>query len=211
MGKGSTVGRLTGKAAIVTGTDQPFGVACADLMAGEGALVVGAGRDIEHDVSDDASWQRVIAATLSDHGQLDILLNAAQVFLDKPLVDTTLEELRQIEDTNLLGAWLGVKHGIMAMRQSGGGSIVTVSSALAKVGHPGAAAACAAAGGVRIMTQAAALECGVRGDGIRVNTVLAGPSGTAAEDVARAVLHVVSDDASFMTGSDLVVGGGPAA
>ena len=202
------MGRLAGKTAIVSGADQPFGAACAKVLAGEGAAVVGAGRDITHDVADEVSWRRVIDAVVSDHGRLDILVNAAQVFLDKPLLDTTLEELRHIEDINLLGAWLGVKHGILAMRRSGGGSIVTVSSGLAKVGRPGAAAVCAAAGGVRIMTQAAALECGARGDNIRVNTVLTGSSDTHADDVARAVLHVVSDEASFMTGSDLVVGGG---
>lgn len=202
------MGRLAGKTAIVSGADQPFGAACAKVLAGEGAAVVGAGRDITHDVADEVSWRRVIDAVVSDHGRLDILVNAAQVFLDKPLLDTTLEELRHIEDINLLGAWLGVKHGILAMRRSGGGSIVTVSSGLAKSGRPGAAAACAAAGGVRIMTQAAALECGARSDNIRVNTVLTGSSGTHADDVARAVLHVVSDEASFMTGSDLVVGGG---
>ncbi len=201
------MGRLAGKTAIVSGADQPFGAACAAALAGEGAVVIGAGRDIAHDVADDASWRRVIDAALSDHGRLDILVNAAQAFLDKPLADTTLEELRHIEDINLLGAWLGVKHGILAMRRSGGGTIVTVSSLLAKVGRPGAAAACAAAGGVRIMTQAAALECGARGDSIRVNTVLAGSSDVHPGDVARAVLHVVSEEASFMTGSDLVVGG----
>lgn len=202
------MGRLAGKTAIVSGADQPFGAACAKVLAGEGAAVVGAGRDITHDVADEVSWRRVIDAVVSDHGRLDILVNAAQVFLDKPLLDTTLEELRHIEEINLLGAWLGVKHGILAMRRSGGGSIVTVSSGLAKVGRPGAAVACAAAGGVRIMTQAAALECGARSDNIRVNTVLTGSSDTHADDVARAVLHVVSDEASFMTGSDLVVGGG---
>ena len=201
------MGRLSGKTAVVSGADQPFGVACAEALAGEGAVVISAGGDVAHDVADDASWRRVIDAALSDHGQLDILVNAAQAFLDKPLVDTTLEELRHIEETNLLGAWLGVKHGILAMRKSGGGSIVTVSSNSAKAGHPGAAAACAAAGGVRIMTQAAALECGARSDGIRVNTVLTGSPDTHADDVARAVLHVVSGEASFMTGSDLVVGG----
>lgn len=202
------MGRLAGKTAIVSGADQPFGAACANVLAGEGAAVVGAGRDIGHDVADGASWRRVIDAVLADQGRLDILVNAAQAVLDKPLVDTTLQELRHIEDINLLGAWLGVKHGILAMRRSGGGSIVTVSSLLAKVGRPGAAAACAAAGGVRIMTQAAALECGARGDNIRVNTVLTGSSDTHPDDVARAVLHVVSDEASFMTGSDLIVGGG---
>ncbi len=202
------MGRLAGKTAIVSGADKSFGAACAKVLAGEGAAVVGAGRDITHDVTDEVSWRRVIDAVVSDHGRLDILVNAAQAFLDKPLLDTTLEELRHIEDINLLGAWLGVKHGILAMRRSGGGSIVTVSSGLAKLGRPGAAAACAAAGGVRIMTQAAALECGARSDNIRVNTVLAGSSDTHADDVARAVLHVVSGEASFMTGSDLVVGGG---
>ena len=131
-------------AAVVSGADQPFGVACAEALAGEGAVVIGAGGDVAHDVADDASWRRVIDAALSDHGQLDILVNAAQAFLDKPFVDTTLEELRHIEETNLLGAWLGVKHGILAMRKSGGGSIVTVTSNSAKAGQPGAAAVCAA-------------------------------------------------------------------
>ena len=201
------MGRLSGKTAVVSGADQPFGAACVHVLAGEGAAVLGAGRDFTHDVADDASWRRLIDAALSDHGQLDILVNAAQAFLDKPLVDTTLEELRHIEEINLLGAWLGVKHGILAMRRTGGGNIVTVSSSLAKTGRTGAAAACAAAGGVRIMTQAAALECGARSDNIRVNTVLTESSNTGADDVARAVLHVVSNEASFMTGSDIVVGG----
>lgn len=202
------MGRLSGKTAVVSGADQPIGLACAEVLAGEGATVIGAGGDVAHEVADDTSWRRIIDAAVLDHGQLDILVNAAQAFLDKPLVDTTLAELRHIEEINLLGVWLGVKHGILAMRKSGGGSIVTVSSNTAKAGHPGAAAVCAAAGGVRIMTQAAALECGARSDGIRVNTVLTESPATRADDVARAVLHVVSGEASFMTGSDIVVGVG---
>lgn len=200
--------RLSGKTAIVTGADQPVGAACVKTLEGQGATVVAAGRDIQINIADDGDWQDLVDRVLSEHGQLDILVNAAQVALDKPLVDTTLEELRQVEDTNLLGTWLGVKHGISAMRRSGGGSIVNVSSVLAKEGRVGAAAASAAAGGVRIMTQAAALECGARSDNIRVNTVLMETPDAGPTDVAQAVLHAAS--ASFMTGSDVVVQGGRA-
>ncbi len=188
-----TSGRVAGKVALVTGGASGIGRATAELFVREGARVAVA--DIAEDavrrvaaelagpdaptlaftldVTSETAWENAVAAILDQWGRLDILVNNAGISFGKPLTDTTLDEWRRVTAVNLDGVFLGIKHGGAAMRRTGGGSIVNVSSASGIKPAPGAAAYCASKAGVRMLTRTAALE--LAPDGIRVNSV--SPSG----------------------------------
>lgn len=242
------MGRLEGKIAIITGGASGIGRATVLRLAAAGCRVVAtdvdpagervvAGVDgacfVEHDVADEAAWERAIDATLRAHGRLDVLVNNAGVSRVGAVTDMTLQDWRALMAINLDGVFLGVKHGIRAMRRHGeGGAIVNVSSISGIVGAPMSSAYCASKGGVRLLTKAVALECAA--EKIRVNsvhpgavrtaiwsTVGLGPQDEAAiaaaqpmgrmaepEEVADAIAYLASDAARFMTGSELVIDGG---
>jgi 3(or 17)beta-hydroxysteroid dehydrogenase len=254
--------KVKGKVALVTGAGTGIGRATARLLAAEGAAVAvtdvneesgaetaeligaagGRARFIPLDVCEEASWEAALAATASTLGPLGILVNNAGVALGGPLAETRLEDWRWAMSVNLDGVFLGTKHGMRAMRETGG-SIVNVASALAVVGRPLCAATSASKGAVRLLTKTAALECAHLGCNVRVNAVLPGgvdteifegqgwwpnsrgrsrkseareeirrdtPMGRLADpdEVARAILFLASDDASFVTGAELAVDGG---
>lgn len=187
--KRGTMGRLSGKTAIITGGGSGMGAQEAILFAKEGASVVVADRDevkgmataktithaggkavfIKHDVSQEASWKEVIKQTSKAFGRIDILVNNAAVLLSKTLENTSVEEWDRVFDVNAKSVFLGCKHVIPVMRQGGGGSIVNVSSIFAFVGTTGMAAYIAAKGTVKILTSAVAAEC--VSDRIRVNSL----------------------------------------
>ena len=91
------------------------------------------------DVSDEASWQQVVAAALREFGQLHILVNNAGTIARQGIVDTTLEAWDRTIAVNLTGPMLGMKHCAPAMRDSGGGSIVNISSTAGLTAHDDAA------------------------------------------------------------------------
>jgi NAD(P)-dependent dehydrogenase (short-subunit alcohol dehydrogenase family) len=180
--------RIRGKAALVTGAASGIGRATAILFAREGARVLltdldpaGAGvaasirtdggeaHFVRHDVSDEASWVDAIGRVLEAFGRLDILVNNAGIAFVRPLAETTLAEWRRVMAVNLDGVFLGTREAVRAMRRSGGGAIVNMSSASGLVGSPLASAYCASKGAVRLFTKAVAVE--VAGDGIRVNSI----------------------------------------
>ena len=249
--------RVQGKVAIVTGAASGIGRATAELLAREGATVLLTDRNeadghaaaeainaaggeaafVRHDVTDESDWTSVVDGLMRRTGRLDILVNNAGVSGGlRPIVDTTLEDWRACLSVNLDGVFLGVKHGARAMRQSGGGSIINISSVLGLVGMPQAAAYAASKGGVRLLTKAAAMEFAASGDNIRVNSVHPGfirtpmtkarepdreaeweafmhsvqPTGEIGDptDIAEGILHLASDASRFMTGSELVIDGG---
>lgn len=185
----TTSGRLAGKIALVTGGASGIGRAAAELFVREGARVAVA--DISEDgvrrvadvlpdvlpltldVTSEPAWEAAVAAVLDRWGRLDVLVNNAGISFGKPLTETALDEWRRVMAVNLDGVFLGIKHGGAAMRRTGGGSIVNVSSASGIKPAPGAAAYCASKAGVRMLTRTAALE--LAPDGIRVNSV--SPSG----------------------------------
>jgi 3(or 17)beta-hydroxysteroid dehydrogenase len=250
------VERVKDKVAIITGAASGMGEASARLLAREGAKIVMsdinevAGNRIakeiveqggtcvfmKHDVASEPDWQRVIASTLERFGKLDVLVNNAGVTVNKDIEETTLEEWRWLMSINLDGVFLGVKYAIGAMKKTGGGSIINISSAGGIVGQLWAAAYNASKGGVRLLTKAAALECSKMGRdyNIRVNSIHPGCVRTALlepllkkehmaaiinslhpvghlgepEDVAYAVLYLASDESKFATGSELVIDGG---
>jgi NAD(P)-dependent dehydrogenase (short-subunit alcohol dehydrogenase family) len=248
-------GRVEGKIALVTGGGSGIGQATALTLAREGATVVvtdlreasaaataamivdagGTARAMGQDVTDEAQWQAIFASLRATEGRLDILFNNAGVSNDGVmLADTTLEHWRHVNAANVEGVFLGTKYGIDLMAESGGGSIVNVSSIYGKVGAVGSVAYNASKGAVCLLTKGAALECGKAGNGVRVNSVHPGfietgmtaarfkdnaardwmigrtPIGRSGvpQDIANGVLYLASDESSFVTGAELVIDGG---
>ncbi|MEE2880735.1 MAG: SDR family oxidoreductase, partial [Chloroflexota bacterium] len=167
------------------------------------------------------------------YGQLDILVNNAGILIRKGIEDTTIEDWETIMDINAKGTFLGIKSAIPAMRQSGGGSIINISSTAGLVASPsGSASYTATKGAVRLLTKSTAIQ--YANEGIRCNSVHPGPIDTdmiqdsitdpdkltermklvplgrfgTPEEVAFGVLYLASDEASFVTGSELVIDGG---
>ncbi|MCI0787455.1 MAG: glucose 1-dehydrogenase, partial [Chloroflexi bacterium] len=188
------------------------------------------------DVTQEADWESAVETAVSRYGKLDILVNNAGITIRKNVEDTTEEDWDRIMAINAKGVFLGIKQAIPAMRQSGGGSIINISSTAGLVGSPYSGASYAATkGAVRLLTKATAIQYAK--EGIRCNSVhpglletpmtedmLADPAhreertariplgriGTA-EDIAYGVLYLASDEASFITGSELVIDGGATA
>lgn len=190
-----------------------------------------------HDVTSEADWIAAVAATTEAFGALHILVNNAGISGGSlPLMEHSLEDWHQILGVNLDGVFLGLRHAGPAVAAAGGGSVINLSSILGKVGLPNAAAYCASKGGVLQLTKAAALEWaplnirvnsvhpgfietpmldeGLRrsenGNEMREMLIQAHPLGRIgiAREIADAILFLASDEASFMTGSEVVVDGG---
>ncbi len=187
------------------------------------------------DVTSEPDWAQAVAMAESAYGRLDALVNNAGIADAAGIEDTSRELWDRIIAVNQTGTWLGIKTAAAAMRRASGGSIVNISSIYGLVGSRGSAAYHATKGAVRILTKSAALEYAEAG--IRVNSIhpgyidtpmLRGPFserekgelerliaestplgrvGTP-EEIAYAALFLISDESSFMTGSELVVDGG---
>ena len=185
------------------------------------------------DVTSEADWQQAVAAAVTRFGKLDILVNNAGVVSRGTLEDTTVEEWDRVMDVNAKGVFLGTKAAIPEMRRAGGGSIVNTSSISGNVGQDSLQPVYnASKGAVRIFTKSAAIQYAK--DGIRVNSVHPGavdtpmagarladpelqkqadarnPLGRTAQpvEISYGVLYLVSDEASFVTGSELIIDGG---
>jgi len=185
------VGRVDGKIVLITGAASGIGRGTALMLAREGAVVVGAdlqsgpgetlvtdivaaggqGAFFSHDVTQEASWISLVAEVKSRFGRLDVLVNNAGIGLSGPVTDMTLEDWRRQTAVNIDGVFLGVKHALPLMRESGGGSIVNVSSIAALKGAAYASGYCATKAAVRLFTQSVALECAEMKDGVRVNSI----------------------------------------
>jgi NAD(P)-dependent dehydrogenase (short-subunit alcohol dehydrogenase family) len=212
-------------------------VVVADLLEAEGkevAKAIGDGaRFVKLDVTSESEWQAAIAYAEREFGKLDILVNNAGISGTYQADLTNTEAWDRVMDINAKGVFLGMKHAAPAMQRAGGGAIVNISSISGFAGQQGVHMAYnASKGAVRIMTKTAAVQWA--GDNIRVNSVHPGfmpamrtsvgsanPEWRAkvlravpmkregrVEEVAHAVLFLASDEASYITGTELVVDGG---
>ncbi|MBV8192827.1 MAG: glucose 1-dehydrogenase [Alphaproteobacteria bacterium] len=247
--------RMKDKVALITGAASGMGAATARLFGREGARAVvvadvldeegeavvadirkaqGKADFIHLDVTDEAGWKGVIDQTVATHGGLDVLVNNAGISgsAEQDLYDTAA--WNRLMGINATGVFLGMKHGIAAMKKGGRrGSVINLSSISGIVGqgfiHVGYNAS---KGAVRLLTKAGAAQHGR--DGIRINSVHPGlmppmrtsgrtadpetraktlkgvPLGRAGEvdEVAYAILFLASDESSYVTGAELVVDGG---
>jgi len=182
------------------------------------------------DVTRAADWRAAVDACVREFGGLDILVNNAGIANVKGIEETSEEEWDSIVNINQKGVWLGMKAAIPAMRRRGGGSIINISSIYGIIGSPGSAAYHGTKGAVRLLTKAAAVQYAP--DKIRVNSVHPGviltpmvdvvprgelqpiinlapmKRGAQPEEVGWCVVFLASDEASFVTGAELVVDGG---
>ncbi|MBX3580244.1 MAG: glucose 1-dehydrogenase [Rhizobiaceae bacterium] len=185
------MGRVAGKVAIVTGGASGIGEACAKVLAREGAAVVvsdidktggarvakeigdagGKAHFLEHDVTSETRWAEAVAAAVAAFGGLHVLVNNAGIGVGGLCESFSLDDWRRQTAINLDGVFLGTKHAIPAMRASGGGSIVIMSSGAGLTGAPGMSGYCATKGAVRLFAKAVALEMAQLGNAIRVNSV----------------------------------------
>jgi NAD(P)-dependent dehydrogenase (short-subunit alcohol dehydrogenase family) len=251
------MGRLDGKVALISSGIQEQGAAEARLFVQEGAKVVlgdildEAGKHIQEemrqqggdviyvhlDVTREADWQAAVETAVNTYGKLDILVNNAgmsgamrhgqQIRLE----DATEEAWDRVLEVNAKGAFLGIKYAIPAMRQTGGGSIVNISSMAGSCG-PRSGAYGASRGAVRSLTKFTAYQYAK--DAIRCNAVHPGLIATSmlassrsdpgsghdtfgttlldktgtVDDIAHGVLFLASDESAFITGNELTIDGG---
>ena len=182
------MGRLDGKVALITGGASGIGRQCAERFTQEGARVAlsdlnvagaeevaqalaGDAMVIDHDVTNEAAWMAATAAVLERFGELDILVNSAGTGKATNVEDTTYEDWRRVMAINADGTFLGCKHGVIAMKETGGGSIVNLSSVSGLVGGHNMCAYNASKGAVRLLSKSVALHCARQGYGIRCNSV----------------------------------------
>ncbi len=243
--------RLKGKVAIITGGVAGIGLGIAECYVREGAnVVLTANHNVEggqqavakfgddralfvqQDVSKEADWQAVIAATIKKFGKLDILVNNAGVGgVNDAIEDISLSDWNWLMDINLTGNFLGEKYAINAMKKynNATGSIINISSVAGLVGLPLAPAYSASKGGTRLLTHATALSLAARKINIRVNSVHPGwiatnivpkeyeeqivstiPAGHMGEpqDIGEICVYLGNDESKFTNGAEFVVDGG---
>ena len=175
--------QLTGKTAFVTGGSGGIGAAICARFANEGARVIAA--DIhppsetldgiefrEYDVTSEAIVTSTFTELEQQWEQLDILVNAAGIEIEKTIEDTTLEEWNRIFAINVTGMFLTSKHALPLLRKSTGASVINFGSYDGYIADPGLAAYCATKGAVHALTRAMACDHGP--EGIRVNAICPG-------------------------------------
>ncbi len=245
------MGRVEGKVAIITGAASGLGRADAETLVREGARVVvtdinekggrelvaelNAGRDgcahfLQQDVRDEARWNQVVTETVAHFGGLHVLVNNAGVVVVATPETCTLEQFRFQNQVMSEGVFLGCRSAIPAMRASGGGSIINMSSMASHLGYPVYFAYSAAKGAVRAMTKSVAIHCQTSKYNIRCNSIHPGaietqmvrdatrelglqmsmweqsPTGIGQPvDVANLVVFLASDESRYINGAEILI------
>jgi 3alpha(or 20beta)-hydroxysteroid dehydrogenase len=241
------MGQLDGKSIIITGAAQGMGAVHAREIVAEGARVVltdlqneagealakELGKDavfVSQDITQESDWDRVIAAAQQSFGGVHGLVNNAAIWSTAPILDESVDRLRLILEVNVVGTWWGIRKVAVPMRDSGGGSIVNISSIAGTRGIPEHGSYGASKWAVRGLSKVAAHELGEMG--IRVNSVHPGgvkdtgmfqvsedeiarnfqgqPLGRPADrkEISGVVIFLLSDASSYVTGHEHVVDGG---
>lgn len=244
--------RLSGKHTIVTGGAQGQGAAITRAFVDAGATVVIADVATEpgealaaelgkaalfeqHDVSDEASWERVVKRANEEFGPVNVLVNNAGILRFGELTTQPVAEFELVWRVNTLGCFLGMRAVVQTMQDNGGGSIINTSSIEGLGGMAMLSAYTSSKFAIRGLTKSAALELGPRG--IRVNSVHPGMIDTGMirdvgaddaamefgaskvalkrvgipEDLAPLYVYLASDESSFATGAEFIIDGGATA
>ncbi|MCI2956258.1 SDR family oxidoreductase [Agromyces atrinae] len=237
--------RVSGKVALISGGARGMGASHARLLVEEGAKVVigdildadgealaaelgDAVRYVHLDVTDYSQWEAAVATAVDAFGRLDIVVNNAGIANFAPIEDYTLEAWDQIIAINLTGVFYGIKSAVPALKESGAGSIINISSTAGLQGYEALPGYNAAKFGVRGLSKNAALDLGKYN--IRVNSVHPGVIRTPMTDsletpqnhvalhrvgepieLSNLILFLASDESSFSTGAEFVADGGETA
>ena len=217
-----------GASIVVSDVLEDMGASVAENISSGGGQAV----FVKLDVARPEDWKEAMEQTVRHFGRLDVLINNASIYSTVPVEVTPVEQWDEIMAVNARGTFLGTTYAIPAMRDAGGGSIVNISSTAAIIGSFKGGAYGASKAAVRLLTKATAVQHAK--DGIRANSIHPGPvetemiasvigtpEGRAAsmarvplgrlgtvEDVAHAALFLASDEASFVTGAELLIDGG---
>jgi len=253
--------RLEGKIALVTGAARGIGEAIARAFVAEGAFVYVTDIDQDNgkavvqslshsasfvllDVRSEEMWRETIELIIQKHGRLDILVNNAGItgFEETDALhdpeNASLDAWRSVHQTNLDGVFLGCKYAIRAMRSTGTGSIINISSRSGLVGIPTAAAYASSKAAVRNHTKSVALYCAQQGMKVRCNSIHpaaimtpmwepmlgSGPDRESniamlvqdtplrrfgmPEEVAAVAVMLAADESSYITGAEINIDGG---
>jgi NAD(P)-dependent dehydrogenase (short-subunit alcohol dehydrogenase family) len=243
---------LQGKTALITGASRGLGKAIALAMAQAGARLILASRDIELlnqtaegafafgsqasvfrvDVTNEEQIVELERTVARELGHVQILVNNAGMNIRKPAAEFTLQEWRQVIDTNLTSAFLMCRSFVPQMKGQGFGRILNLTSIMSHIALPGRTAYCASKAGLLGFTRALALE--LAPEKITVNGISPGPVATEintpllqnpelnqqfvsripigrwgqAEEVGQLAVYLCSEEAGFITGTDLLIDGG---
>ena len=218
-----------GAQVVVGDVREEEGRSLVEKITGEGGDAV----FVRLDVTSETDWAAAVSEAANRYGKLNVLVNNAGVSARGSVEETTVADWDRVMDINAKGVFLGTRQVIPEMRKAGGGSIINISSQLGLVGMKDSSPQYQASkGAVRLFTKSAAIQ--YASEGIRVNSVHPGPIVTPmtearrsdaavqqlmisriplgrygeSEDVAFGVLYLASEEASFVTGSELIIDGG---
>ena len=247
-------GKLDGKVALVTGAGSGLEKATAEHLGAEGARVAvtdineqtaqataqvindagGKAIAVGHDVTSEGDWRAAVKKTVDELGGLNILVNNAGISLHGDTETTDPAQFDKLLDTDLKSVYLGCHTAVAAMADSGGGSIINISSVAGIMGNPNTLGYGTAKAGVRYLTKSVALDCATKKYNIRCNSIHPTyiqtplidqflhedgaleklgsmvPVGRICQtsDVTPAIVFLASDDSQMMTGSEVVIDGG---